>query len=165
VGLVFFLVSAIIAAALSVVGLRAVHPGRIRSILYLVAGLGALPVLVCLGATSAYAANEWRLARFGAQLLDAPLPRDTRETSRSSAVGVLTGNGDHCDFVVTRRLDSALPIDSLRAHFANIHLRPAIAGGADGGLPAIDIRVDSVRHFTITATDAAYYGTFDPRCF
>jgi len=165
VGLAFFLVSTIIAAALSVAGLRAVRPGRLRGILYLVAGLGALPVLVCLGATSAYAANEWRLARFGAQLLDVPLPRDTRETSRSSAVGVLTGNGDHCDFVVTRRLDSALPIDSLRAHFANVHLRPAIAGGADGGAPEIEIRADSARHFTVTAVDAAYYGIFDLRCF
>jgi hypothetical protein len=163
--LAVFLLSAALIAAASISSIRREEDGFRRRALYGCAGILAIPVLAILGSASAYAVNEWRLTRFGTPLLDAPLPVHTREVARTAAVGVLTGNGNHCDFVVSRQLESSLPIDSLEAHFATLPLRPAISGGAGGGLRAIEIHLDSSHYFTVTAIDAPYTGIFDPRCF
>lgn len=163
--LAVFLLSAALIIAASITSIRRARNAFERRALYGCAGVFAIPVFVILGTASAYAVNEWRLARFGAPFLDAPLPAHTREIARAADVGVLTGNGDHCDFVVTRKLESSLPIDSLEAHFATVVLRPAISGGAGGGLPAVEIQLDSSNHYTVAAIDAPYTGIFDPRCF
>ena len=163
--LAVFLLSAALVITASITSIRREQNAAWRRTLYGCAGILAVPVLVILGTASAYAVNEWRLARFGAQLLNAPLPAHTREVARAADVGVLTGNGDHCDFVVSRALESSLSIDSLEAHFAALVLRPAISGGAGGGLPTIEIQLDSSNHYTVAAIDAPYTGIFDPRCF
>jgi hypothetical protein len=163
--LVLFLCLTTLCVGLATARIRRISSDAVRGGMTVLATIILLPALLVLGATSAYAANEWRLARFGSQLLEFPLPRSTREVAHVAEVGVLVGNGDHCDFVVTRRLESSLPLDSLKAHFAPLHLRPAIAGGADAGLPLLEIREDSVRHYSVIATDAPYEGIFDVRCY
>jgi len=162
--LVLFLFLSTLCIGLATAGIRRISSVAMRRSMAVLATIILLPALLVLGATSAYAANEWRLARFGSQLLEFPLPRSTREVARVAEVGVLVGNGNHCDFVVTRRLESSLPLDSLKAHFGSLHLSPAISGGADGGLPLLEIREDSARHYSVIATDAPYEGIFDLRC-
>jgi len=146
-------------------GVRRISSVALRRTVAAFGAISLVPGLLVLGAASAYGANEWRLARFGEQLIAFPLPGATREVARSAELGVLTGNGDHFHFVVTRVLASALPLDSLQTHFAQLHPRPAISGGAGGGPPRVEVRADSTGHYVVSATDAPYEGIFDPRCF
>lgn len=93
------------------------------------------------------------------------MPAGAAEVSRRADVGLLTGNGDHCDFIARREIRTTLPLDAVRSHFAPLALRPAIGRGASGGPPVLEIEPQRERLYVVTAVDAAYYGSLDLRCY
>lgn len=145
--------------------IRRVRRARLRSAALLFVLLGSVPGVVLLGALSAHLANNWHLHRFAAQLFEYPLPTGAAEVSRRADVGVLTGNGDHCDFIARREIRATLPLEAVRTHFEPLALRPAIGRGASGGPPALEIERQREGLYVVTAVDAAYYGSFDLRCY
>lgn len=143
---------------------RRARPAWARWVLRLGAVVLALPLLLVLAIVVARVRNDRRLARFAAQLDDFPPPAGARVVHRHAAVGILTGNGDHCDFLARHEITSALPLDSVRSHYERLRLRPAIAGGADGGLPSVSVEPRTGGGYVVTAIDAPYSATFDERC-
>lgn len=140
-------------------------PGRgARIAAYLVLAVLALPLTVAAGMLSAAFVNDLRLSKFSAQLFDHPLPPCSRAVASSSEVGILTGNGNHCDFVARLELASDLGIDQVRAHYERLRLSPAVPGGADGGLPLIDVSRTPRGTYSVDAIDAPYGAGFDMRC-
>ncbi len=138
-------------------------PGRSRRFAIRLFAVSALPSAGALGVGSATLVNNWRLDRFAAQILDAPPLREARLVAHSQEVGVLTGNGNHCDFVVRVAYASTLPVDSLRVFYRSQGIAPAVPGGTSAGPPAIDV-VTTSRGFDIVLTDAPYEGLLDLRC-
>ena len=159
-----FLVLAVGAGAAALLAVRRATGGRRWAAIASVA-IGAVPVLMVLGFGSAYVVNNWRLARFSAQLFEYPLPPGAREIARRSEVGLLSGDGDHCDFVATQQLATTLPLAAVRAHYAGLRLRPAIGSddGGGGGLLALQVepRAGGV---VVTAWDPLYGDIWDVRC-
>jgi len=161
---VFLALSAVLFGLLFLLVRRAKN-SRWRSAPVTLAGIGTLPALLMLAVLSAPIANNLRLARFSAQLFRYPLPPNSREVARKADVGLLTGNGDHCDFVASRTVESRLPLAAVRAHFAALQLKPAIGGGTGDSEPTIDVERTTTGLYVVSAVDAAYYGIFDWRCF
>jgi hypothetical protein len=140
-------------------------PGRgARIAASIVLAVLALPLTVTAGALSVAFVNDLRLSKFSGQLFDHPLPPRSRAVASSSEVGILTGNGNHCDFVARLELASDLAIDQVRAHYERLHLSPAIPGGVDGGLPFIEVARTPRGTYSVDAIDAPYGAGLDMRC-
>ncbi len=87
-----------------------------------------LPVFWFYLIVSCEVANSLRLDNFGKQLLRYPLPEGAVLREHSFDIGVLQGNGNHCDFKATLVLESSLSERELREHFRGFTPQPAIAG-------------------------------------
>lgn len=135
-----------------------------RSLTIVAIAVGTVPVLAVLGFGAAHVVNSWRLARFSAQLFTHPLPPGAREIGRRTELGLLAGDGNHCDFVATQELATTLPIEAVRAHYARLRLRPAI--GAGTGRLEIEVAPHAAGGgvVVVTAVDAPYEDIFDLRC-
>lgn len=163
----FFLILLGLFTALGVWVRRQLRRSAWRTAALVLLVLLGLPGLYVLAGFSAAAANNLRLSRFASQLKRYPLPEGARVISESRAVGVLTGNGDHCDFVATRRIHSSLSLEQIEAHYAKLDIQPAISGGAGAGLPILEVereRSGTPQTFHIKIVDAPYEGILDPRC-
>jgi len=109
---------------------RALKRPIVHAISWFGLALLLVPSTVGVGALSSAVVNNLRLARFAAQLFTYPLPPGARIVTTSSAVGVLTGNDVHCDFIARMELVANLSVEDLRAYYSTLRLRPAIPGGA-----------------------------------
>jgi hypothetical protein len=99
------------------------------------------PFFVCLALlasivayTSVFEIPEWRndekLARLQERVSMLPLPPDTESDLRASAseVGLLAGNGNHCDYLVHLALVTKLPDAEIARHYQSVTVE-----GVDGG--------------------------------
>ena len=143
---------------------RRVRGAPTRWALRVAAAVVALPLLLLLTMTVARVRNDRRLARFAAQLDDFRPPPGARVVHRLAAVGMLTGNGNHCDFLARHEIATSLPLAFVEAHYARLRLRPAIDGGADGGRPWVSVEPRQGGGYVVTATDAPYSAGLDERC-
>lgn len=125
--------------------------------------------------------NHFRLADFERLLFEYPVPEGSRVVRTWSEVAVLTGNGDHCDYVATLVLAFERPprLNRLRAHYAPLDLRPAAPSSPHppsltvtrgfGGLYAIYNRAatgDSTAHIAVVeVVDSGYPAGFSLGCF
>jgi hypothetical protein len=139
----------------------------VRAVAAGVAVVLAIPIAAAVWLGCDVAVNEIGARRFAAQLFDHPLPPRTRSIATVARVGVLAGNGNHCDFVAALRVESSLPQPELRAHYEALRLDPAISGGAKGGGPLVVVERTAggdPDEWSIVATDAGYPAGFDLRC-
>jgi hypothetical protein len=162
--LVLFAASLSAAFGLLVGICRSIPRGGARIAAYAGLAVLALPLTVAAGVLSTSFVNDLRLSKFSAQLFDHPLPPRSRAVASSSEVGILTGNGNHCDFVARLELASELGIDEVRAHYERLRLSPAIPGGADGGLPIVEVLAIRPETYAVEAIDAPYGAGLDIRC-
>lgn len=162
--LVLFATSLSAAFGLLVGICRSIPRRGARIAAWVVLAVLALPLTVTAGLLSTAFVNDLRLSKFSAQLFDHPLPPRSRAVASSSEVGILTGNGNHCDFVARLELASDLGIDEVRAHYERLRLSPAIPGGADGGLPIIEVLEIRRETYAVEAIDAPYGAGLDIRC-
>lgn len=84
-------------------------------------------VLLLLGALSLVAAycllfqdaiaNDRRLSKIKAQLQTLPLPSGTTQVAFNAAVGLLQGNGNHCDYFVGAAYQSQNSAEDIQKHY------------------------------------------------
>ena len=156
------LLAAVVVALLAIA--RRVPRAPARWGLRIAAAVVALPLLLLLVVVGARVRNDRRLARFAAQLDDFRPPPGARVVHRLAAVGLITGNGNHCDFLARHEVATSLPLAFVEAHYARLRLRPAIDGGADGGRPWVSVEPRQGGGYVVTLIDAPYSAGFDERC-
>ena len=105
--------------------------------------------------------NSLRLERFTGQFLSNP-PEDSTLSLVQAQVGVLTGNGNHCDFIVDIEIASRLSRDEIAAHYAELPVRRAIAGESSQIL--LDVQRVGEGVFMLNVTDAPNGAALDFRC-
>jgi hypothetical protein len=62
--------------------------------------------------------NSRHLRRIKAQLAALPLPPQTQRLANKSALGILGGNGNHCDYFVGSLFRSSLAPAAIQQHYA-----------------------------------------------
>ncbi len=148
-----FLVVGWLAAPLA---LRLRHPAVLgAAILGLLVSF--LPLLWVVAGFSSYAINNWRLSAFAEQFLSSP-PPGTSVRLLQSEVGVLTGNGNHCDFIVSIAFQGSGEPGAVLRHYESLPVQRAVPGDSS------QIRLDLAGAQSLTATDAPNEPAFDFRC-
>lgn len=102
------------------------------STLLALAALALVPGCLMLPAASGYVASTFRLATFAGPLhRHHPPPPGTRVIAEGAEVGVLTGNGDHCDYIATVVLgaNGSVARADVERYDSRLRLRSAVAGG------------------------------------
>ncbi len=118
-----------------------------------------LPLLWMIGGPSSHVVNTWRLSVFQQQFLSSPPPGVAAQLVRSE-VGVLTGNGNHCDYVVSVSFDGPAEPTAALAHYKSLPVQHAIPGSTTG----IHVFQRSGEPLVVTITDAPNEPAFDVRC-
>ena len=67
-----------------------------------------------------YLSNSRSLRRMEASLGELPLPPQTEMIANHSRFGILSGNGNHCDFFVGASFRSTLAPEAIREHYARL---------------------------------------------
>ena len=120
-----------------------------------------VPYLLATAAGASHAINSLRLERFAAQFLDNS-PANSKVSLAQSQVGVLTGNGNHCDFIVDIRIASNLSHDEIAAYYAAFPVRRAVAGESSEVRLVFEEVDDGI--VMLNATDAPNGSALDFRC-
>jgi hypothetical protein len=115
--------------------------------------------------------NNQRLQSFAENLYKYPLPPNTEVVARHAEVGLM-GNGNHCDFLASQTLVSAISRDEIEAYYQAVALpavgsdsRSAINGRILVGLSFADAAsLAGQVYFTVTLADTGYPPGFDIRC-
>jgi len=100
-------------------------------------------------------------------LYDYPLPPETEIVDRQAQVAVLTGAGNHCDYLARQILIAKLTREEIEAYYRDV--RPPSVGS--GELNYIKLLFDEMSlpdgqlRFTIEAYDTNYDAGFDIRCW
>ena len=118
-----------------------------------------LPLLWVVAGFSSHAINNWRLSAFAEQFLSSPPPGTSVQLVQSE-VGVLTGNGNHCDFIVSISFQSLAEASAVVRHYASLPVQHAIPGS----LSEIQLALEGQQPSRLTATDAMNEPAFDIRC-
>ena len=129
----------------------------IASVVVLVVAL--VPSLWFIAGPTSYAVNTWRLSVFQQQFLSSPPPGTTPELLNSE-VGVLTGNGNHCDFVVSLSFSAPVDRSAVLAHYQSLHIKRAVPGESSQLL----FTFSEAKPPVLTISDAPNSPAFDPRC-
>ena len=135
---------------------------RMNAAIVVGAGIVLLvPYLVAMLVASSYIVNNWRLGRFVAQFVDNP-PEGAHVTLQRRQVGVLTGNGDHCDYVVDVDVQGALSGAAIVEHYWALPVESAVVGESAELRLSIETVADGTHR--LNATDATYLSALDFRC-
>lgn len=116
--------------------------------------------------------NDKHLEKFASNLYNYPLPKDTKELSRTAEVGLM-GNGNHCDFLVTQKMSTKLSPKEIQEHyekavfpFARDDFYPPKSDYPVK--PWIKFDEESTKsgdlHYTVKIMDSEYPAGFDIRC-
>lgn len=91
----------------------------------LFAGFGVVSTAtVIVASLFSFFMSQVHLARFADTLFSYPLPPQTIVISREADVGVLVGNGSHCDFRAVLRLQTPLDTQGILDHYADVTFPP-----------------------------------------
>jgi hypothetical protein len=90
---------------------------------------------------------------------------------RHATVGLLTGNGNHCDFVVEQSMTSTLDRREIEAYYRDATL-PAVSGESQDAQNGRKVSIwfdeshstDGQLRFTLRLADIGYPPGFDIRC-
>jgi len=138
--------------------LRLRHPAVIAAVaLGLLVSL--LPLLWVVAGFSSHAINNWRLSAFAEQFLSSP-PPGTSVRLLQSEVGVLTGNGNHCDFIVSVSFQGTAEPSAVLRHYESLPVQHAIPGSSS----QIQVKLAGQQPSRLAATDAPNEPAFDLRC-
>ena len=150
----------IFTAAMSAVALSASTRLR-RVVSWSALAVALLPMALFTGTASSHVVNSWRLQIFVRQFL-VHAPASARMSVSSAQVGVLTGNGNHCDFVVEFTVDTAIRPDQLIQHFELLPVARAIPG--ESSEVHMEVVHDIAAGYTLYVADAPNGSSLDFRC-
>lgn len=104
--------------------------------------------------------NNFLLWNFRNQLFNYPLPKDTEIVKKESKIGLLQGNGNHCDFEAKLTLKSNNSPEKIVEHYSGMDIF-SVFGGTN-----IYKRIEKIESgiFTITIGDSHYDSGMDFRC-
>jgi hypothetical protein len=134
---------------------------RLRAVLWSALVVAFLPMGLLMGSVSSLVVNSWRLQTFIRQFTS-QAPPSARISVSSAKVGVLTGNGNHCDFVVEFNVDPAVRPDQLIQHFESLPIGRAIPG--ESSELHMEVVQDSTAGYTLYVADAPNGSSLDFRC-
>ena len=108
--------------------------------------------------------NRLTLLVFSQRLFGYPLPPDTEVISRQMQVGVLTGNGNHCDFLASMLLRTTLGKQEIEAYYEDVtfpsvgeNSTMAAMSGLDGVLPVLlEFDPANSEYVTVKLLDGIY---------
>jgi len=106
--------------------------------------------------------NNYYLSRFEKQLFDFPLPTGTVTLKKNSKIGVLTGNGNHCDFVASLEIKTDLTVAQIEGLFKNMTIKPAVSGSSTQQGIIVESISSGIKRIEIW--DAPGQSGFDLRC-
>lgn len=119
----------------------------------------SLPLFWIIAGCSSRVINNWRLSAFAEQFVSSP-PPGTSVRLLKSEVGVLTGNGDHCDFIVSIAFQGTSDPSTVLRHYASLPIQRAIPGSSS----EIRLELAGPESLRLNATDAPNEAAFDVRC-
>lgn len=138
--------------------------------------LTVIPALCLVMTVLPMVLNNLDLQRFAEGLFSYPLPPRTEELARRADVGLLGGNGNHCDFVASRVLVTDLSRDEIEVYYREV-LLPAVSGPSESvkmygtkGLLPVELTfdegpsADGRLHVTVTLADIGHPAS-DWRCW
>lgn len=145
-----------------------------RKILFMILGLPVLLYILFLIFVAPIALpsrihNEITLQNFARPFFEYPLPPETVEISNSARWGTLTGNGNHCDFEVSRTLRTELSQTEIEAYYATVEFLPIVPRKSkiapiwgQNGMLGVDVEFDGVQPGIVTVSifDGIYDGSF-----
>jgi len=104
----------------------------------LVATVASLLLFILLGPCARDSFNNSRnLVKIQQALREIPIPSNTHRFASNSALGLLVGNGNHCDFFAGEIFRSELSPDAILQHYTNRLILNPITGDKE----EIDVRV------------------------
>ncbi|MEV0830402.1 hypothetical protein [Nonomuraea rubra] len=138
------------------------------------------PFYVCLALLAAIAAytlvfdvaqwrNDERLARLQERVSRLSLPPETEPDLRAAAsvVGLLSGNSNHCDYLVQLALVTKLPDAELARHYESVTVEGVEGRELAGTVyvnPSGSWRGDGFRDVIVEFFDGGHEAGFDMRC-
>ena len=134
-----------------------------RKTISIIAGLVLLvPLILVLWSFAEMGINNYRLSNFAVQLFEYALPIQTEVLEKKSDVGLLTGNGNHCDFIARMTVKTALSKKEVEQHYSRIAPQQAISGSSS----EVHLVVSSLGEGTylVEVVDAPNNPGFDWRC-
>lgn len=118
--------------------------------------------------------NAITLRNFAQPFLDYPMPPQTVEISHASRWGQLVGNGNHCDFEVSRTLSTELSQSEIEAYYKTVEFAPIVPERSSftgiwgrNGMLGVDVKFDAAQAGVVTVSlfDGVYSGTiWDEAC-
>ena len=116
---------------------------------------GITIIIVCVVAAAYFRSDMHRHNRFLAQLRRSlaalPLPAETTRLKADAKLGMLAGNGNHCDYIVAETHATERTRAEIEAHYAQLSIpnpensssfTPEVAFFADGRPPDLDVNAD-----------------------
>lgn len=93
----------------------------VRMIVILVSIMMPVMIVFLIGfAVIPHIYNLSRLQRFADPFYAYPLPPQTEEVGRFQEYGILSGNGNHCDFLAQRTLLTALSAEEIESYYLDV---------------------------------------------
>ena len=117
-----------------------------------------LLVLIIIGNT---VLNSFYLWKFEKQLYNYPLPSGAKILKKNSNIGVLMGNGNHCDFIAYVELETSKSILDIEEHYKNMTILPALSNRAQQGFIIEPVSQGVIK---VKIWDAPNSSNFDLRC-
>ena len=112
--------------------------------------------------------NQIRLVEFAQRVASAPLPPNTARVAVRKEVGLLTGNGNHCDYVTELTLETELSPETIRAHYESQRFDRAVPGETDGGITVLVSQAAAAPSerswYAVQVIDAPNEAWLDLRC-
>ena len=129
--------------------------------IFLLAAVGAVLIVPILWAVADTAVNQYRSMQFGAQLYAIPLPERTVLLKEEQRVGLLVGNGNHCDFIADLHVASALSQKEIEKYYSALRLKPVRERGDE---PYVLVSAEGEGLYLIRAVDSPNTPGMDLRC-
>ena len=136
--------------------------------------LGTLMVLLILAIRSPYAIflnplvlidmgyNNFLLWQFQKQLFNYPLPENTKILTQKSEIGLLQGNGNHCDFEARLTIQSSNSTKAIIEHYRKLKISSAFGDGINLYQTIEEIEPEII---SITIGDSHSDPSMDFRCY
>lgn len=145
--------------------IRGLKRRHIKVVVTILAVALSIPVFAAVSVAASYFVDSLRLRVFAAQLYEHPPPEGAVLIAKTATIGVLHGNGNHCDYQAEITLAGKLETSGLLRHYRTVAWRPAIVGGA--GEP-VRVTVSPIAgepsSFRVVLSDSGYGPNLDLRC-
>jgi len=133
-------------------------------------GVGVAALIVLVFIFGPRVEHDNALRRFADQLYNYPPPSKTQIVSRDSQVGLLSANGNHCDYRVVQIISSELSVIDLNAYYQPLRFAAALPPESKSETKDIPLQIEVLEpqgdrtQVRLTLSDFGYPPGLDFRC-